>query len=95
MKERGRDLMSTIGVAVKSMQRLDGLRPAVQALAQRQAGHGLHGEHYQTVVEALLWSLQTVLGSAFTPPVRQAWTLAHGVLSAAMKVALAGLARAA
>jgi hemoglobin-like flavoprotein len=40
MKEQGRKRMATIAVVVNSLDRLNDVLPAVQALAMRHAGYG-------------------------------------------------------
>jgi hemoglobin-like flavoprotein len=77
-------LMQTLTVVVKSLDRLDQIVPAVQALGRRHAGYGVREEHYATVGAALLWTLEQGLGESFTPPVRDAWTTAYGTLASVM-----------
>jgi hemoglobin-like flavoprotein len=77
-------LMQTLTVVVKSLDRLDQIVPAVQALGRRHAGYGVREEHYATVGAALLWTLEQGLGEAFTPPVRDAWATAYGTLASVM-----------
>ena len=77
-------LMQTLTVVVKSLDKLDQIVPAVQALGRRHAGYGVRESHYATVGEALLWTLEQGLGEAFTPEVRAAWTEAYGTLATVM-----------
>jgi nitric oxide dioxygenase len=77
-------LMQTLTVVVKSLDKLDQIVPAVQALGRRHAGYGVREEHYATVGAALLWTLEQGLGEAFTPAVREAWTTAYGTLATVM-----------
>jgi hemoglobin-like flavoprotein len=77
-------LMQTLTVVVKSLDRLDQIVPAVQALGRRHAGYGVREAHYATVGDALLWTLEQGLGEAFTPPVRSAWAEAYGILASVM-----------
>jgi hemoglobin-like flavoprotein len=77
-------LMQTLTVVVKSLDKLDQIVPAVQALARRHAGYGVREAHYATVGEALLWTLEQGLGEAFTPEVRAAWTSAYGTVASVM-----------
>ena len=87
MKEQGRKLMSMIGFAVKSLTRLDDLLPGLRALGQRHGGYGVRDEHYGTVAQALLSTLQEGLGEGFTPEVKDAWVAAYTVLATTMKEA--------
>ena len=77
-------LMGTLAVVVKTLDRIDELLPAVEALGRRHAGYGVRESHYATVGAALLWTLEQGLGEAFTPAVREAWTAAYGTLASVM-----------
>jgi hemoglobin-like flavoprotein len=77
-------LMQTLTIAVKSLDRLDQIVPAVQALGRRHAGYGVREAHYASVGAALLWTLEQGLGEAFTPSVRDAWARAYRILAAVM-----------
>ena len=77
-------LMQTLTVVVKSLDKLDQIVPAVQALGRRHAGYGVREAHYATVGSALLWTLEQGLGEAFTPPTRDAWAAAYGLLASVM-----------
>jgi len=77
-------LMQTFTAVVKSLDRLDQIVPAVQALGRRHAGYGVREAHYATVGAALLWTLEQGLGPGFTPAVREAWATAYGILASVM-----------
>ena len=89
MKEQGRKLMQTIAVVVGSLDRLETIVPAVQALGRRHVNYGVQEQHYDTVAAALLWTLEQGLGEAFTPQVCDAWTTAYVLLATTMKQAAA------
>lgn len=84
MAAQRQTLMQTLTVVVKSLDRLDQIVPAVQALGRRHAGYGVRESHYATVGAALLWTLEQGLGEAFTPAVRDAWAMAYGTLASVM-----------
>ena len=84
MDAQRKNLMQTLTVVVKSLDTLDQIVPAVQALGRRHAGYGVREAHYDTVGEALLWTLETGLGEAFTSDVRAAWAAAYGTLASVM-----------
>lgn len=85
IKEQGAKLMAMIGVAVKGLDRLDEIVPAVQSLGRRHVVYGVKDEHYATVASALLWTLEKGLGEAYTPPVAEAWTATYTLLADVMK----------
>ena len=49
--------------------------------------YGVADRHYDTVGEALLWTLEMGLGRAFTPEVKEAWTAVYGLLATTMREA--------
>lgn len=89
MKEQGKKLMSMIGLAVNGLRDINTLIPTVQRLGQRHIGYGVQDQHYGTVGQALLDTLATGLGAAFTPEVKEAWAVVYGVLATTMKNAAA------
>lgn len=85
MKEQGKKLMQMITVAVKSLDRLGEVIPAVQALGARHVHYGVTDAHYDTVGAALLWTLGAGLGEHFTQDVREAWAMVYTTLATVMK----------
>jgi hemoglobin-like flavoprotein len=85
MKLQGTKLMHVLGIAVRGLDRPDDLLPVVAQLGSRHAGYGVQERHYQTVAEALLWTLERGLGPAFTPAVRDAWVAVYGLLASTMQ----------
>jgi len=92
MAEQGRKLMVMLAVAVRGLDRLDELVPAVEKLGARHATYGVTDAHYDTVAAALLWTLDKGLGADFTPEVRDAWVAVYTTLATTMQ---SGAARAA
>jgi hemoglobin-like flavoprotein len=92
MVEQGRKLMQMIGVAVKSLDRLEQVLPAVCALGARHAGYGVRARDYDTVGRALIWTLKKGLGDGFTPEVEAAWAATYAALAGVMKSAQAEVA---
>jgi nitric oxide dioxygenase len=86
-------LMQTLTVVVKSLDKLDTIVPAVQALGRRHAGYGVRSEHYESVGIALLWTLEQGLGDAFDDETREAWATAYGTLASVMIAAADDAAR--
>jgi hemoglobin-like flavoprotein len=75
----------TVTVAVRSLARLENVVPAAADLGRRAAWLGLGDAQYRSVAEALLWSLERVLGTELTPAVRRAWGEAFLTLAAAAR----------
>jgi Hemoglobin-like flavoprotein len=89
IKEQGKKLMTMITTAVRALDNLPALVPAVQALGRRHGGYGVKDEHYATVATALLWTLEKGLGPDFTPETKEAWVVVYTILADTMKAASA------
>jgi hemoglobin-like flavoprotein len=87
MRQQGRKLMAMIKTAVKGLDNLDKLVPAVQDLGRRHVKYGVKDAHYGTVGAALLWTLEQGLKEDFTPEVKSAWANVYGVLADTMQAA--------
>ncbi len=87
--EQGEVLMAMLGFAVRNLDALDTAVPRFQYLGVRHAGYGVEAHHYDTVAQALLWTLEQGLGDAATPAVLDAWTVAYTTLATVMQEAAA------
>jgi hemoglobin-like flavoprotein len=85
LSEQGRKLMQMLGLAVNSLDRLEQLLPVVQSLGTRHDSYGVRDKDYDTVGQALLWTLRKGLGEAFTPDVEAAWSNVYTTLASAMQ----------
>lgn len=84
MAAQRKNLMQTLTVVVRGIDRLENLVPAVEALGKRHAGYGVRAEDFETVGAALLDTLEVGLGEAFTTETRDAWLAAYGILAGVM-----------
>ena len=84
MEEQGKKLMTMIGVAVKGLDKLDTIVPAVQKLGARHKDYGVKPADYDTVAQSLLWTLGQGLGDAFDGDTEAAWTAAYTILATTM-----------
>ncbi|RTM05985.1 MAG: hemin receptor [Hyphomicrobiales bacterium] len=84
MKKQGAKLMAALGFVVHGLSRAETMLSAVQDLARRHVGYGVEEQHYETVGQALIETLEAGLGEAFTQEVRQAWVAAYGLLAGVM-----------
>lgn len=85
---QGKKLMMMLKAVVNGLSQLESILPAVKALGSRHSGYGVEDAHYDTVGEALLWTLDQGLGDAFTPEVEEAWVTAYTLLATTMKEAM-------
>ncbi len=76
--------MQMIDFAVKGIDEPDTILPTIQDLGKRHVGYGVKEEYYDTVGEALLWTLEQGLGESFTPEAKNAWAEAYKLLSGVM-----------
>lgn len=87
LQAQGGKLMAALQLVVGALNQLDSVLPAVQQLARRHVGYGVQAAHYDTVGDALAWTLAKGLGPAATPELLQAWREAYATLAGAMKAA--------
>lgn len=87
MTEQGRKLMAMINTVVNSLDALGPILGTIEALGRRHVAYGVTEAHYDTVGNALIWTLGQGLGQQFTPAVEDAWAEAYNTLATAMKQA--------
>ena len=85
MAPQRQKLAQMLTAAVKGLDRPEQLIPVVRELGRRHATYGVTEAHYDTVGAALLWTLETEFGAAFTPEVKEAWTDVYTLLATTMK----------
>ena len=85
LSEQGRKLMQMLALAVSSLDRMEQLLPVVRSLGTRHVSYGVRDKDYDTVEQALLWTLRKGLGEAFTPDVEAAWSNVYATLASAMQ----------
>jgi hemoglobin-like flavoprotein len=91
MTEQGKKLMQMIGVAVANLHQLGEVLVPVQELGKRHVGYNVKDEDYDTVAQALLWTLEQGLKDAWNEDVKAAWTETYVTLANVMKEAAAGV----
>lgn len=82
---QGEKLMHMLGLAVRSLDSIGALVPVLKALGARHRGYGVLDSHYGTVGEALLWTLEQMLGDSFDDDARAAWAATYALLAETMK----------
>ena len=92
LREQKRKLLGMLAFAVGALDRPAALLPAVERLGARHVGYGVRPEHYATVGQALLWTLEAGLGGAFTPEVRAAWAAVYDSLATTMQATATSVA---
>ena len=82
-------LLDVLAGAVLNLHQLDVVAASIRDLGRRHVYYGVTPEHYQPVGDALIWTLERLLGNEFTPATRRAWIAAYKTLSRAMLSAAA------
>ena len=80
-------LMSMLAMVVYNLHQPGQVSPAIRDLAIRHVEYGVKIADYEALREALLWTLERVLGDDLTPAVREAWTICYDELAGEMKAA--------
>jgi hemoglobin-like flavoprotein len=92
MKEQGRKLMSILNTAVNALNNVEAIVPALQTMGKRHVDYGVKDKDYDTVGEALIWTLGAGLKDDFTEDTKAAWIAVYGLVAGTMKEAAAELA---
>jgi hemoglobin-like flavoprotein len=85
LHEQGGKLMHMMGVAVKGLDQLHELLPALHFLGSKHNAYGVQAKDYDTVGEALIWTLEQGLGEAFTMEIKESWIAVYQLLAKAMQ----------
>lgn len=85
LSEQGRKLMQMLALAVASLDRMEQILPVVRSLGAKHVDYGVRDKDYDTVGQALLWTLRKGLGDAFTPDVEAAWSDVYATLASEMQ----------
>jgi hemoglobin-like flavoprotein len=81
LAEQRAKLMAALRVVVGGLAKPEAIKPALWELGRRHARYGVQVEHYVTVGEVLLWSLEQALGAALTLEAKRAWAAAYGLVA--------------
>lgn len=85
MKILGAMLMGTLELAVRNLDRLETILPAMRTPGQVYMGYGVRVEHFAIVSDAFLGMLEQAFGSSFTPELKEAWAAAYMTLAGVMQ----------
>ncbi|MEL7463855.1 MAG: globin domain-containing protein [Pseudomonadota bacterium] len=84
MDVQGRKLVATLAFVIDNLSNEETLAPAAEDLALRHLEYNVKAEHYGAVAEALLWTLDELLGSGFDEDAKAAWTETLNALAGIM-----------
>ena len=80
MVRQGTMLMTSLELAVSSLDDPQSILPSVKALGERHMSYGVKAEYYPFAKKAYLWALEKHLGDTFTPALKEAWGTAFEAL---------------
>lgn len=86
-------LMATLAGVVDNLDDLEALVPAIEDLGRRHVNYRVSDAQYDSVGQALLWTLAQGLGTAWTAEAEAAWTDAYTTIAGIMRKAAAETAR--
>lgn len=84
LSEQRRKLAITLNLAVSHIGQLDEIRDSLHELGRRHVHYGARPEHYELVIQALIWSLASNSGARFDANTEAAWRSALENISQAM-----------
>ncbi len=85
MGAQGEKIMETMSLAVRALDNPYAMTPSLQRLGVRHRRLGVRDGHYDTMQDAFLWMLEQNLGDAFTPEMRESWTMLYRWVAHEMK----------
>ncbi|MBC7921359.1 MAG: hypothetical protein H7Z75_09755 [Ferruginibacter sp.] len=84
MTAQAKKLVDMLTLMVTKLQSMADIEEEVRALAQRHVHYGTRPEHYQTVGQALVHTLEMVLGDRWDEETRRAWAEVYAQWARAM-----------
>ena len=87
MKTQGTMLMTSLELAVSSLDDMESILLSVQALGERHISYGVKKNYYPYAKESFLWALEKHLKDEFAPTLKSAWSEAFDTLIEVMSSA--------
>lgn len=84
IESQSKKLVALITFAVHKLNNLEEIVADVKALGIRHRKYKVQREHYATVANALLWTLEKALGTQWTEEMENAWIEVYTILSQTM-----------
>lgn len=84
LQSQGAKVLRALGRVVHSLDRMDTVFDDIRALGRRHTHYGVQPEHYASVGQALLETIERRLGPSFDAEAKAAWAGAYTILSYAM-----------
>ncbi|MBE9011297.1 flavohemoprotein, partial [Pseudanabaenaceae cyanobacterium LEGE 13415] len=84
MNEQGKKLFASLVLVINSLRQPDALNGALTGLGTRHVQYGVLPEHYPMVGNTLLKTLESFLGTDWTPQTKQTWIDAYDAIAEIM-----------
>ncbi len=81
MQEQEKKLMISLVLVINNIRNLTYLTTLLKELGERHVRYGISPEYYPMVGTALLKTLESYLGTDWTPEVKQAWSYGYGAIA--------------
>jgi nitric oxide dioxygenase len=82
---QGQKLMEMLTAVVDGLDRMESLRPALEAMGQRHAGYGVAPRHYALVEASMAWAVAQTLETGGRDEVVEAWRKVLRIVSETMQ----------
>lgn len=86
---QGRSLRVMLSMVTAGLSQVEQLIPTLLSCGRRHVGYGVVDSHYDSVREALLWTLAQTLREHFSEEARGAWIATYELMAGVMKEAAA------
>ncbi|MGF1621118.1 MAG: globin domain-containing protein [Rhodomicrobiaceae bacterium] len=84
MTQHKAKFVQMLGTVVRSLNQIATVSDHVVDLGRRHMAYDVEEEHYPVVCEALLAMLERIMGTDFTPEIKEAWNAAYDMLARVM-----------
>jgi nitric oxide dioxygenase len=85
MTQHKAKFVQMLATIIKSLNQIATVSDHVVDLGRRHMAYDVEEEHYPVVCEALLAMLERIMGSDFTPEIKEAWHAAYDMLARVMQ----------
>lgn len=88
MYEQQTRLAATLQSAIDRLHDIEGVTTVLQALGKKHAPYPIDERHFESVGDALLWTLEHALGPAWSAEAKAAWGSLYGTVASTMLEAI-------
>jgi len=85
LAQQGRNLVKMLDSLVGSLDHVDKVLPMLLELGARHRQYGVRAEDFEMFGQALLWTLQRVLGMELSPEAEEAWQAVYRLFADSMR----------